>query len=239
MYDRCHFVTGTTQLAFFAQQRGSIATLVTSEASAAKVKSYRDTNIDNANVVPTKLFKFVGMSIAWCSGSENHVNNSFDRGKIRNGGFFTFRIVDKDILHLPMIAIPELNPLIYGTGVNSAAVGLYQGIYRFPVPITLNPYENFSVSLDFDTAITVSSDQDIYVILHAFMRKLICAIMKQFIMKTLNIGGSLRRLYRGIARKFLEARNDHQGASFRDGGMIWTCKENELAEILRNGYPLN
>ena len=171
MYDRCHFVTGTTQLAFFAVQRGGTATLVTFAASAAKTKTYRDTNIDNANVVPTKLFKFVGMSIAFCSENEDHLNNSLDRNKIRNGGYFTFRIVDKDILHLPMIAIPEVNPIIFGTAPTGCAVGLYQGIYRFPVPITLNPYENFSVTLDFDTSITVTSAHDIYVIMHAFMRR--------------------------------------------------------------------
>lgn len=171
LYDRCHFTTGTTQLAFFAQQRGSIATLITFAASAAKVKTYRDTNIDNANVVPTKLFKFTGMSIGWCHQTEGIPDNGIDRDKIRNGGYFTFRIVDKDILHLPMIVMPEVNPAIENTAPSTNAVGLFTGNYKFPVPITLNPYENFSVTLDFDTAITVNNPTDIYVILNAFMRR--------------------------------------------------------------------
>ena len=145
--------------------------MITFAASAAKTKTYRDTNIDNANVVPTKLFKFVGMSVAFCHQTEGIPDNPIDRDKIRNGGYFTFRIVDKDILHLPMLSIPEMNPFVIGTSLCGAAVGLYQGVYRFPVPITLNPYENFSVSLDFDTSITVNNPVDIYVIMHAFMRR--------------------------------------------------------------------
>lgn len=40
------------------------------------------------------------------------------------------------------------------------------------IPITLNPYENFLVLMQFDNSPAVNATLDIQVVLHAYMRKL-------------------------------------------------------------------
>jgi len=42
------------------------------------------------------------------------------------------------------------------------------------------------------------------------------------LMQTLNIGGNLKWQRRGIAQKW-EGRNDYQGASLRDDGIVWSA----------------
>src|SRR4030042_7003800 len=103
LYDRVHYAAaGAAQLAFFAVPKGQAATLIVAGAAVANtIKTYRDTNIDNANVVPTKLFRFEGISLGFCHEDEGEIANPTDRDNIRTGSYFKFRIVDKDILFLP------------------------------------------------------------------------------------------------------------------------------------------
>lgn len=42
---------------------------------------------------------------------------------------------------------------------------------KFPIPITLNPYENFSVSLNFDNSPPINATADIVLVLHTYMRR--------------------------------------------------------------------
>ena len=180
MYDRANYAAaGTTEIGFFSTPRGQSATLITAgNGGVAKVKSYRDTNNENSNVVPTKMFKVVGMSIAFVHNSYTAATNADDRAKVKDGSYFQFRIVDKDILFLPTIFIPEINPFISvsttvtATTINSAASGGGStAMYKFPIPITINPYENFSLSLKIDGTVTVTNTMDVYVVMHAFMRR--------------------------------------------------------------------
>ncbi len=55
LYDRVNYpAIGATQLAFFSTPQGQVAPLILGIGAAAnKVKTYRDTNMQNANVVPT------------------------------------------------------------------------------------------------------------------------------------------------------------------------------------------
>lgn len=179
MYDRAHYLAaGTSEIGFFSTPRGQSTTLITAGVAASKVKSYRDTNNENANVVPTKLFKIVGMSIGFVHLNNAAATNADDRAKIRDGSYFQFRIVDKDILFIPTIFVPEVNPLlsvsttVTATTVNSAVSGGGGApMYKFPIPITINPYENFSLSLKIDGTVTVTNALDVYVVLHAYMRR--------------------------------------------------------------------
>lgn len=186
LYDRSNVVaTGSTAIpasvAFFATPKGQSATLISGTSTATVVKSYRDTNIENAGVVPTKLYKFVGISIAFVHATRAAATNTVDRTMIQDGGYLQFRIVDKDILYLPLIAIPVLNPITsVATTANATSIlaadgggGVGVAMYKFPVPITLNPYENFSLTANFTTTGTpaVSLAVDMYVMLHAYMRR--------------------------------------------------------------------
>lgn len=181
LYDRVNYAAaGTSQLGFFSTSRGQSATLLSTVAAgvwtaATKVKSFRDTNIENSNVVPTKMFKIVGVSWGIHHANNNATNVSRDREILRGGSFLQFRIVDKDIIFLPLVTVPEMNPIISttATSVNATAGGGGQNVplYKFPIPITINPYENFTVSMNLDNSPPIDQTCDIYLMLHAYMRR--------------------------------------------------------------------
>ena len=181
LYDRVNYpAAGTSALGFFSSSRGQSATLLSTVTAgvwtaATKVKSFRDTNIENSNVVPTKMFKIVGVSVAFLHANQNDGNVTRDREIIRGGSFLQFRIVDKDIIFLPLVTIPEMNPVVSTTGnnVNGTAGGGGQNVpmYRFPIPITINPYENFTIQMTSDNSPPISQTMDIYMMLHAYMRR--------------------------------------------------------------------
>ena len=150
LYDRVNYaVGGANQLSFFAVPKGQSATLLSTFATpqtwtaASKSKTYRDTNLENANVVPTKLFKVVGISWGMFHSVINNATLSTDREVLRQGGYLQFRIVDKDIIFLPLSLIPEVNPIVASTAnaANSFAGGggMNVPMYKFPIQITLNP----------------------------------------------------------------------------------------------------
>ncbi|MEM4360107.1 MAG: hypothetical protein QXT45_06225 [Candidatus Bilamarchaeaceae archaeon] len=186
LYDRANYpAAGTTLVSFFATPRGQSATLFSTFATpgtwtaAAKGKTFRDTNMENANVVPTKLFKAVGVSWGVLHSSVNSALNAVDREVLRGGGYLQFRIVDKDILFLPLIMIPELNPFsavsttATSTTINGTAGGGGQNVpmYKFPINITLNPYENFTLTFNFDNSPPLNATADIVLVLHSYMRR--------------------------------------------------------------------
>lgn len=186
LYDRVNYpAAGTGLISFYAVPRGQSATLLSAFATpatwtaATKGKTFRDTNMENANVVPTKLFKAVGISWGILHSSVNAALNAVDREVLRGGGYLQFRIVDKDILFLPLSLVPELNPwsaistTANNTTINGTAGGGGQNVpmYKFPIPITLNPYENFTVSLNFDNSPALNATADVVLVLHSYMRR--------------------------------------------------------------------
>ena len=180
LYDRANIATSVpSQVSFFSTPRGQQATLIRGTSASSVSKTFRDTNMENANVVPTKMFKFVGISWAIVHSSRNAATNAVDRELIRDGGYLHFRIVDKDLLYLPLIQLPELNPMTaVSTTATSTTINAYAGggganipMYKLPIPITLNPFENFTLTLNFDGSITLSNTLDIYIILQGYMRR--------------------------------------------------------------------
>jgi hypothetical protein len=121
------------------------------------------------------MFKIVGVSVAFLHANQNDGNVTRDREIIRGGSFLQFRIVDKDIIFLPLVTIPEMNPVVSTTGnnVNGTAGGGGQNVpmYKFPIPITINPYENFTIQMTSDNSPPISQTMDIYMMLHAYMRR--------------------------------------------------------------------
>lgn len=122
--------------------------------------------------------KFVGISWA-IVGATGVATDPLDRDRLRDGSYFHLRIVDKDLLYLPMVAIPECNPMVgmSTTATATTMVGHAGGgganvpMYKLPVPITLNPYENFSAAIDFDGTVTLTTTVDVYLFLHGYMRR--------------------------------------------------------------------
>jgi len=185
LYDRVEYpVAGTSQLSFFSTQLGQAANLITAGATASKVKTRRDTNLDTSGVVPTKLYQFIGISIVFIPLQS--VNTAAATGKIgddimrlKNGGWLDFKIIDKPILQLPLPLIPESNPhLAVSTTINaSTSIATGQSgaspfpMYKFGIPITLNPFESFAVTMNWDGTVTINQEVDILLVLHAFMRR--------------------------------------------------------------------
>ncbi len=178
LYDRVNVATTVpNSLGFFSTPQGQSATLIAATGTGTIVKGYRDTNMQNANVVPTKLFKFVGISIGFVqvptlAATPTH---EYDRELVIQGGYMQFKIVDKDILYSPLINLPVLNPIASTTSnaTNAWSPGGGQGnaMYKLPIPITLNPYENFQVNLFWPSTTTLTTTLDLYVFLHGFMRR--------------------------------------------------------------------
>lgn len=184
LYDRVNVASASgsvaSQLSFFSTPKGQSATLITgTSAPASKTKTYRDTNMDNAGVVPTKMFKFVGISLAFVHQTRQSTTNPADRTLLLDGGYLHFRVVDKDLLYLPLFSIPVLDPISgISTTANSTTMfatnpggGAGMAMYKLPIPITINPYENFTVDMNFDGTLTFTGGLDIYVILQGFMRR--------------------------------------------------------------------
>lgn len=181
LYDRSNVATAVpTQVSFFATPRGQSATLLTTTAAAAaKVKTYRDTNMDSASVATTKLYKIVGISMAFFHQTKGLVTNSADREVITNGGYLQFRVVDKDILYLPLVMIPEVNPVMaLSTTANATSVaGVGSGggpgipMFKLAIPVTINPFENFTFNFNFDTTTALAATMDVLIVLHAYMRR--------------------------------------------------------------------
>jgi len=182
LYDRVNVATTVpASLGFFSTSQGQSATLIASTATATIVKGYRDTNMQNANVVPTKMFKFIGISVGFVQVPTGlaSLTNPFDRELITQGGFMQFKIVDKDILYAPLELLPVINPYaaMATTANNTTIPGINPGggqgsaMLRLPIAITLNPYENFQVNISWPNGATLTNTLDLYVFLHGFMRR--------------------------------------------------------------------
>lgn len=185
LYDRVNYPTaGSNVLSFFAQQFGQSATLNIAGAAAAKNKTYRDTNMDNGGVVPTKRYTFIGLAVNYMPVQQavagaNTPSIIDDITKLMNGGYIEFRIVDKPLLYLPLNLIPQSNPVsaISSTANNVTLIGIGAAaaipfpMFKFSIPITLNPYENFRFTMTFDGTITIANSMDIQTVLHAYMRR--------------------------------------------------------------------
>lgn len=183
LYDRVNVATTVpAQLSFFSVPKGQTATLIVSTAAVTtKSKTYRDTNMENAGVIPTKMFKVIGISTAIVHSTRQAVANAGDRAYVTDGGYLQVRIVDKDLLFLPLIAVPVLNPIAaVATTANASTMfadnpggGVGSAMYRLPIPITINPYENFTVTVNYDrdNTITLGATLDMYMFFHSMMRR--------------------------------------------------------------------
>jgi hypothetical protein len=185
LYDRVNYpAAGSNSISFFATQFGQSVTLNQAGASATKNKTYRDTNMDNGGVVPTKRYTFIGLAINYIPAQQTPttlLTNTIvdDITRLMNGGYIEFRIVDKPLLYLPLNLVPMSNPIsaLSTTVTNSCLVGYGANaaipfpMFKFAIPITLNPYENFRFTMNFDGTITIGQSTDIQVVLHAYMRR--------------------------------------------------------------------
>lgn len=167
IYDRANYAAaGQFEVTFFTIPLGGNATLIRAGVAAAVAKSRRDTNLEQAGVMPSKAFKWVGLSLTFIplqqavavAGTQSIPD---DIQRLMYGGFLEIRLIDKPYLYLPLHKIPATG--IYRGTVGGAytagnavasggggGTGSPRDIYWLNTPLTLDPYENFSARMQFD-----------------------------------------------------------------------------------------
>lgn len=185
IYDCGNFsaTAGTTsEISFFSTVRGQSATLIRGVAAGTFTKTYRDTNMDQPNVISSKLAKIIGISLGWRHAGEITQTNPTDREMVRNGGYLEFRVIDKLVWVGPLILLPDINPFTsvstVANGVTSQACagggGSGNVMMKLNIPVVIRPNENFTVKATFDpgaAAIDLAATLDVYVFLHAYVRQ--------------------------------------------------------------------
>lgn len=191
VYDRKNYpAAGTFELIYFSIPVGGTDTLIRAGAAAAVTKTRRDTNLEQQGVIPTKAFKIHGFSLCFIPVQQIASATGFaatpsildDMMRLMYGGYMEFRIVDKPYLYLPLHKIP-------GTGVFRGAafaagtaptVGISGGgpgtgaprdIYWIGIPLVLDPYQNFSMRLQFDGSPALNQTFDIQVFMEGYLRR--------------------------------------------------------------------
>jgi len=180
LFDRVNYAAaGTSECNFFSAPLGASVTLIRAGATGTFNKTNRDTNIETPNVVPGKEFKIMGLSVGFVHEDEGEKANPIDRDKIRNGGYIKWMMGDKLIMTVPLMLLPESNPnVIASTTANDTTVlgaagggGPGTKMYSLGVPITLAPFQAFTIKAIFDGTVTTAKAVDIYMFLHAYMRR--------------------------------------------------------------------
>lgn len=188
VYDKVNYAAaGAFELTFFSTPVGGSATLIRAGAAAAVNKTRRDTNLEQQGVIPTKAFKIHGFSLTLIplqqavavAGTQSIVD---DMQRLLFGGFLEFRIVDKPYIYLPLHKIPATGVLRGSVGGaftagnvavagGGAGTGAPRDIYWLGVPLTLDPYQNFSARMQFDGSPALIQTFDLQLFLEGYMRR--------------------------------------------------------------------
>lgn len=168
LYDRCNYpILGSTSLSFFAVPKGQAAVLTSAiggipVAGTNITKTYRDTNIITPNFMPQYDYMFTSMSVAVFSVL-HLVTDMVDREIIRDNGVFHFRVNAKDILYVPFVYVPEVNPIAFSTmtAIYGTSNGMVAPGYTFKTPIYVPKGNSMEVTLEYPGLCAITSAVDI------------------------------------------------------------------------------
>jgi hypothetical protein len=186
-YDRVNYpAAGAGQLSFFSVPIGGQATLIRAGAAAAFNKTRRDTNLEQQGVVPTKALQVHGFSMSFIPVQQAVAVAATagipdDVQRMIYGSYLELRLVDKPYLYLPTILIPSTGVLRGMAATTAAATtmvsapgsgsGNPRDAWWTGVPLTIDPYQNFSATLTFDGVVAVGQTYDIYLFAHCYVRR--------------------------------------------------------------------
>ncbi len=180
LYDTVNYpAAGIQSLSFFAQPKGTSVTLtsVTGGVPGTVVKGIRDTNMALSGFMPQTDYSFTQMNIAFkqysvasatpASAQYPYQTNMQDRELLRNNGNFRYRVEGTDIRYLPLLQVPEVNPIIgsTGTSVYASSNGYIVPAYTFGDPIVLLKQTGIEVTLEFPGLVPVTYTLDIQITL--------------------------------------------------------------------------
>jgi hypothetical protein len=183
LYDRKELSTTLTgEVSFFTVPVGSADTLIRYETSASVSKTKRDTNLTSNGQDPSKDYSVYGVAMALipnartvaATAATNGIRR--DKDNIREGGWLNFKIIDKNILDIPLLLIPELNAeaSVASTANNSTVMGaptFNVPMWSFGEPIQIPKATSFSVVCKWDGSLTLAQLFDMYIFFFAKVRR--------------------------------------------------------------------
>ena len=94
------------------------------------------------------------------------------------GGYLTWKVGDKTILECPLHLIPAYASIdgIAMTTLNATSIGAAQnksarGTYPMGLPVTLQPFDTFTVTYTFDGSFSITQSNDIQFLFHGRVRR--------------------------------------------------------------------
>jgi len=188
IYDRVNYpAAGIFELSFFAIPLGQQATLIRAGAAAAVAKTRRDTNLEQAGIIPDKQFLVQGISMTLiplqqavaAAGTGSIVD---DQARLIFGGFMEIYLGDKPYLGLGLDLLPgtgilrgavattTATPFTIASG-GGAGSGSAADAYWLKIPLTIDPMQSFRVRMQWDGVVALSQTFDIKLTLHGTMRR--------------------------------------------------------------------
>jgi hypothetical protein len=144
-------------------------------------KTRRDTNLEQQGVIPTKALQIHGFTISYIPlqqavGVAATGSIPADTQILTYGGFLQLNLIDKPYFFLPNILIPSTGVLTTAAATTIASApgsgsGNPRDAYWTGVPLTIDPYQNFSARMQFDGSPPIGQTNDIYLFMHCYVRR--------------------------------------------------------------------
>ncbi len=186
IYDRANYAAaGATSLSFFTNALGASVTLIRAGATGTVTKTSRDTYLQQPGVLPSKAFNLLGFSVCYVPlqqavAQANTQSILDDQMRLAYGGYLIFNLLDKPYLYLPLCMIPGVgvfrgamagNFTAGNTGASGGGPGNGVDAFWLGVPLTIDPYQQFSATLNWDGTVSLVQTFDIYLIMHGYVRR--------------------------------------------------------------------
>lgn len=182
LYDRVNYAAaGASQLSFFTVPIGQSATLIRAGSAASVTKTRRDTNLEQAGHIPSKAFKIHGFSLNYIPLQQAVAGTATDDivddiQRLAYGGYMEFKILDKTYLYLPLDQIPGSAYRGSTTGTNNVSAGGFgtgspRDIYVLGIPLTLDPFQSFSITMYWDGTVALTQTFDLRLNVLGYLRR--------------------------------------------------------------------
>lgn len=172
---------GASQLSFFTIPIGQSATMIRAGVAASVTKTRRDTNLEQAGHIPSKAFKIHGFSLNYIPLQQAVAGAATDDivddiHRLAYGGYMEFKILDKTYLYLPLDQIPGSSYRGATTATNNVGGGGFgtgspRDIYVLGIPLTLDPFQSFSITMYWDGTVALTQTFDLRLNVLGYLRR--------------------------------------------------------------------
>ncbi len=178
LYDRLNLAAALSgDYRFFTNPIGQSVTLITYETAGARNKTKRDTILQTNGTDNSRDYSVHGIAMALIPNARTVVGTATtngirrDKDNIKEAGFLNFKVVDTNIIDIPLLLIPEINAetAIASTANNATIMGgpaPFGPMWAFGEPYHIPKATAFSVTVTFDT-ITLSQSFDMLLVFYA------------------------------------------------------------------------